>query len=285
VDSFLDYGIIKSNRSLYGDGSRTVKEAYEAMGKSMSDYDAYAADIKSVTPNLASPAQIVPTGKGHVAGGGHHHHAKGEAHAQGVALKEGMHGQDVQALQNQLIALGYKGSNGQPLTADGQFDSNTKTAVEAFQRDNHISVDGVVGDGTTAALEKKTKALSLPATSLYDPRNPDSPHNDLFNILKDRIPDASENRLLQFTAACQGVGITGQNLDKILIGDRGLVGLSSGGLMPEMAVVDIKQPSPSADQSIQQIQQNTQHQQAIQAQVQVQQVQVNQQQQGPVMGY
>jgi hypothetical protein len=193
-------------------------------------------------------------------------------------LKEGARSQEVYELQTNLAALGYA------VKADKDFGPHTKAAVEQFQADHHLAKDGVAGRNTLNAIQDDLNLQkgSTQESSLDDPRNPASPHHDLFNTLKDRIPDASENRLLQFTAACQGVGINNQNLDKIVIGDRGLVGLTSGGWMRDMAVVDIKQPSPPADQSIQQIQQNTQ-QQATQAQLQAQQTQIDQQQQGLVL--
>lgn len=65
-------------------------------------------------------------------------------------LKSGMSGEDVRALQTQLIALGYSlGSYG----ADGKFGQTTKSAVMQFQRDHALSADGIVGAATWAALD------------------------------------------------------------------------------------------------------------------------------------
>jgi len=62
-------------------------------------------------------------------------------------LKEGMTGADVKALQQRLAALKYY-----PGPADGTFGSDTLEAVWAFQEVNRLSVDGVVGAATKAAL-------------------------------------------------------------------------------------------------------------------------------------
>ena len=63
--------------------------------------------------------------------------------------------QDVQAALNQL---GYHGANGQPLTVDGAIGPNSTFAVKAFQTDHALSVDGIPGPVTKAAL---TAALAL----------------------------------------------------------------------------------------------------------------------------
>ncbi|WP_159015362.1 peptidoglycan-binding domain-containing protein [Cognatiluteimonas profundi] len=56
-------------------------------------------------------------------------------------------------LQRQLNHLGYHGTHGHRLAADGHFGHNTKHAVMAFQQAHHLHVDGVVGKHTLAALE------------------------------------------------------------------------------------------------------------------------------------
>lgn len=61
--------------------------------------------------------------------------------------KYGSTGDEVIAIQKKLNELGYY--NG---SIDGSFGTNTKKAVIAFQRDNNLSADGVVGDKTLEAL-------------------------------------------------------------------------------------------------------------------------------------
>ena len=61
--------------------------------------------------------------------------------------KYGSTGDEVIAIQKKLNELGYY--NG---SIDGSFGTNTKKAVIAFQKDNNLSADGIVGDKTLEAL-------------------------------------------------------------------------------------------------------------------------------------
>ncbi|MFA1754005.1 XVIPCD domain-containing protein, partial [Xanthomonas campestris] len=101
-------------------------------------------------------------------------------------LEQGERGEQVKQLQSQLAQLGAVGRDGKPLHADGDFGGNTKYAVEQFQRERGLQVDGVVGNQTQAALSqalsqhtaKQTAApMNVPQTSsplLSDPRHPDN---------------------------------------------------------------------------------------------------------------
>lgn len=64
-------------------------------------------------------------------------------------LKRGMKGDDVRALQQLLIKRGYALPK---YGADGEYGSETATAVKAFQRDRNLTVDGIAGEATLAAL-------------------------------------------------------------------------------------------------------------------------------------
>ena len=71
-------------------------------------------------------------------------------------LRKGASGEYVTLLQTLLIQRGYSvGATG----ADGKFGAKTEAAVKAFQKDNGLSVDGVVGRNTWAALEEGQKDL------------------------------------------------------------------------------------------------------------------------------
>ncbi|MGB6300207.1 MAG: peptidoglycan-binding domain-containing protein [Rivularia sp. (in: cyanobacteria)] len=61
-------------------------------------------------------------------------------------LSRGMNGSEVERLQKDLSALGYE------LSVNGNFDEYTENAVKAFQKDNNITVDGVVGAETGPKL-------------------------------------------------------------------------------------------------------------------------------------
>ncbi|WP_244298142.1 peptidoglycan-binding domain-containing protein [Xanthomonas prunicola] len=105
-------------------------------------------------------------------------------------LEQGERGEQVKQLQGQLAQLGATGRDGKPLHADGDFGGNTKYAVEQFQREHGLQVDGVVGGQTQAALGKalsqhtakqaeQTAAPAAPAQAsssplLSDPRHPDN---------------------------------------------------------------------------------------------------------------
>jgi hypothetical protein len=67
-----------------------------------------------------------------------------------TTLRKGDKGQAVMELQTLLMKLGYDlGSYG----VDGDFGKDTEAAVRRFQRDHGLTVDGVVGPQTRAALE------------------------------------------------------------------------------------------------------------------------------------
>ena len=71
-------------------------------------------------------------------------------------LRKGASGEYVTLLQTLLIQRGYSvGATG----ADGKFGNATLAAVKAFQKDNGLAVDGVVGRNTWAALEEGQKEL------------------------------------------------------------------------------------------------------------------------------
>lgn len=99
------------------------------------------------------------------------------------AVRTASHGTHVQGdnsaavskLQTDLSHLGYTGANGKPLKADGDLGPATQAAVEAFQRDHHLAVDGKAGPKTLDALHTQTQSHAKVAAppGLDDPKNPD----------------------------------------------------------------------------------------------------------------
>lgn len=83
------------------------------------------------------------------------------APVQHPTLKLGSSGDAVRDLQAKLVARGY------PLPkygVDGNFGSETETAVKAFQRAHHLEVDGIVGPLTWAEINKTQTATGTNGT-------------------------------------------------------------------------------------------------------------------------
>ncbi len=96
-------------------------------------------------------------------------------------LTLGMTGDDVSALQNRLIALGYYEG-----AATGKFDEKTEQAVLAFQTKNGLWPDGTAGDDTQSLLYSapavgtgEQKGGGAPAASPYRLLAPTMKGNDV----------------------------------------------------------------------------------------------------------
>ena len=70
---------------------------------------------------------------------------------QAATLMAGSTGTETSMLQSKLQTLNYDVG-----PVDGIYGSKTKTAVQKFQYDNNLIVDGIVGPQTQAALTKAT---------------------------------------------------------------------------------------------------------------------------------
>ncbi|GLQ98405.1 peptidoglycan-binding domain-containing protein [Dyella mobilis] len=68
-----------------------------------------------------------------------------------VLLKQGDSGEPVKRLHRQLRRIGYRDLDGE-LPGDVDFNDRTRRAVEAFQYDYGLAVDGIVDIKTAAAL-------------------------------------------------------------------------------------------------------------------------------------
>lgn len=79
-----------------------------------------------------------------------------------LLTKYGMTGKSVLEIQNMLLALRYKLPK---YGADGKFGSETYAAVKAFQRNQGIKVDGIVGPVTKGNL-----ISALSKTGMLGPR-------------------------------------------------------------------------------------------------------------------
>lgn len=70
----------------------------------------------------------------------------------GKVIRYGDKGNDVKSMQNRLIELGYLASG----SADGTYGKNTYQAIVAFQKNNSLKTDGVVGTDTINKLNSST---------------------------------------------------------------------------------------------------------------------------------
>lgn len=122
----------------------------------------------------------------------------------------------------------------------------------------------------------------LAQQSRSDPRNPNSTDHALYNEFQRCMPDASEERLMQFTAVCHQHRINAGNLSGLHMDyDSMTLNIDTHGLMATPAVVDMSVPPPESEQSIRQIQQFDQQMDQIAQQSQERSAQMGQQ--GPVM--
>ena len=83
-------------------------------------------------------------------------------------LRKGSSGVYVTLMQTELIQHGYTCG---PTGADGQFGANTEKAVKAFQKAVGLTVDGICGPKTWAALENpdiQTYTVHIPQLPLYE---------------------------------------------------------------------------------------------------------------------
>lgn len=85
--------------------------------------------------------------------------------APGNTLRRGDRGSAVKAWQGDLRKVGYK------LTADGVFGNDTDRDTKAFQRKHKLTVDGIVGANTRAAMAKALKPAPKP-TPKPNPKAP-----------------------------------------------------------------------------------------------------------------
>lgn len=93
-----------------------------------------------------------------------------------------------------------------------------------------------------------------PSAGKADPREPDSPLHPLYQRLHHRIPQAPEERLVQFAAACHAHGITERNLDRIHLDEAaGKIHFVSSGLPLRIASIDLQGPMPAPEHATEQI--------------------------------
>ena len=81
-------------------------------------------------------------------------------------LKKGSYGAEVRYLQQKLYSFLYPVGN-----IDGIFGTNTENAVNEFQRENGLTVDGIVGQNTWNYLMDRSRSRKLPTTQTQTTTN------------------------------------------------------------------------------------------------------------------
>ncbi|PTR35149.1 putative peptidoglycan binding protein [Luteibacter sp. OK325] len=201
----------------------------------------------------------------------------------------------------QTAVARFQSSHALPVT--GQADDATRNRIEGQAFIAELQQPGQVRMPTEARVSQIS--TPSPATAAYespiqapmarapappmlaqqsrsDPRNPDSTDHALYSKLQNCLPEATEERLMQFTAACHRHRINAGNLSGLHTDyDSMTLTINSHGLMATPAVVDMSTPPPESEQSIKQIQQFDQQMDQIAQQSQERSAQMGQQ--GPVM--
>ena len=80
-----------------------------------------------------------------------------------IVLRRGSEGNWVRYLQNSLRSLGY---GAELCKSDGIFGDGTDSAVRNFQRDNGLSVDGIVEERTWGKIKEYIKPIQEKLISL-----------------------------------------------------------------------------------------------------------------------
>lgn len=148
-----------------------------------------------------------------------------EAHGTGLrVVRMGDRSAAVGQLQQDLSTLGYTNSDGTAIVADERFGQRTHDAVESFQREHGLPVDGVVGSITRKALDQQLQAQAQavqPPQFQWRLDDPNHPDHSLFQQAREhvhrldqqvgRVPDQRSDNL----AAALAVSARADGLERI----------------------------------------------------------------------
>lgn len=132
----LNYDV--KSQSYSADGYTAPKKTPSSTGTTSSSTSKSSTSTSTSTTKPSTPTETYPYGK---------------ASATSGLIKKGMKGTQVKAIQYALNKLGFGNSGTKSL--DGNFGSNTESAVKAFQKAMGISADGIVGNTTRAKFKAK----------------------------------------------------------------------------------------------------------------------------------
>jgi peptidoglycan hydrolase-like protein with peptidoglycan-binding domain len=105
------------------------------------------------------------------------------------ALRQGMHGEDVRALQAELARLEFKDARGRPLPADGDFGAATHSAIQVFQKNHHLAADGVAGPATLGAIREAVESQGRSAGQWHAPYLSGQRHSDAMSAYGALTPE------------------------------------------------------------------------------------------------
>lgn len=113
--------------------------------------------------------------------------------------------------------------------------------------------------GSPAARKFHRDGLAAPAPtpahSLRSYSDPAHPEHALYQALQRRLPDASEDRLVEFSAACHVGRIEADKLAHVFLNEQtGIVSFAASWPPGTLAQVDLSKPTPTQEQSMQQVQ-------------------------------
>lgn len=110
---------------------------------------------------------------------------------------------------------------------------------------------------TSRGSHRERPAVSMPASaqSVRSYSDPAHPSHALYQALQRRFPDASEDRLVQFSAACHASRIEADKLAHVFLNEKtGIVSFAASWPPGALAQVDLAKPAPTQEQSMQQVQ-------------------------------
>ena len=97
---------------------------------------------------------------------------------------------DRRRVQQGLKDLGYADAHGRPLVVDGHYGHDTKAALERFQRDHHLTPDGIAGPHTRDAIAASVRNQ----TTVTAPLSPDDQaaiDRSLWKVAGTSVPPAA----------------------------------------------------------------------------------------------
>lgn len=150
--------------------------------------------MKDPAGKLINPEAYWNKGIQQEAGKHGHAHDHDHDHAPAGTLRKGDRSDEVTRLQEALNGLGVRDANGNRLSEDGKFGDNTREAVQAFQKQQGLKDDGVVGRETFGKLAA-TQVQGAESRTATGPQLGDKGHADtpLHNAIRGQLPAAISN--------------------------------------------------------------------------------------------